>query len=520
MAQIPEEGPNGERAESVTLVLGEDMVLRCEEYSVSCAIIQQPATFSLRLSAGKYLAGDVIRNYPPGSTFALEVAGRRQFVGRVDGWTANGPGGSTSIELKGRDLLAALHDNDVSAEQSFTNVTYGELVKAAMKECGVENFPLVVSNDENRIIKSGVGVTTEGGAGSAPKAPPTRTVTQTRTRTGREAGILPLRDRAIDALGFRYTKGGEVTADIKEILTDETTITIKGRAQERVAAGSGLGVKHVVHAKLGESWLDFVMRHLAKVGLFLFTGHDGSFILATPAKNQKPSSLFVRQRGQRSNVCNVTDAKWTNDTTHRLSEVVIYARGLGRKHSRSKVHGGFVDEEMLALGLKKEKVFRDVNVTNAEQAEFYARRMIAEANRNAWRLTYTFSGHTAPTMVSGDRAIPVPDSVARVEDDELGIHEDLYIESVSFSSPPRTTTVTMMRLQDLVFEDDVDRSDKTKPKQTYKGTDPKEVANIDPIDLFGLRYGTAGVVGIKTPGTVSTFSNSARPLPTANKKLR
>ncbi len=73
-------------------------------------------------------------------------------------------------------------------------------------------------------------------------------------------------------------------------------------------------------------------------------------------------------------------------------------------------------------------------------------------NRASVKLVYVISGHTAPTMAdTTKRAVIVPDTVARIDDEELGIHENWYVEAVEYRSPPRTTVVTMMRIQDLLF---------------------------------------------------------------------
>src|SRR5205085_11168261 len=105
------------------------------------------------------------------------------------------------------------------------------------------------------------------------------------------------------------------------------------------------------------------------------------------------------------------------------------------------------------LGIQRLHVFRDANVTTQDQARFYSRRKIAEARRAGWSLQYTFAGHTSAAR-GGGRAVITPDLVATVTDEDFGIDEDLYIESVEYSSPPQRTTVTMMRLEDLVFGED------------------------------------------------------------------
>ena len=435
MADIPNEKEGDELADSVSLELGGQELLYFENYNVHSAIIQQPAAFTTELSAGSRLSRYIIEKFPPGTPFTLKMAGLPQFSGKLDGFSASGPSGSTSVTMRGRDNLAALLRNDVDAEQSFTNVTYGDIVRKAMDACGLKDVPLVASNGENRKIRSGVHV-------------------------------VAVRETA---------KGKQI-----------------------VRSGNGTDLKHVVTAKLGESWLEFAMRHLKKQGLFLWSSYDGSLILASPTKNQPPVFHFVRGRDEDRPRCNVIDAKWVNDTTMRVSEAVIYARGLGRKHGHTKVHSGFVDDEMQAYGIQARRVHRDTNVTSEEQAEYYARRSIAEINRGAWKLEYTLSGHAAPTLLGG-WAVPIPDTLAKVEDDELGIFDDLYIESVNFTSPPRRTIVTMMRKQDLVFEDEAAES-AAKAKAKQKAIEPKRLKRpldedgLEDIDILGLRYGTYGKV--------------------------
>ena len=220
-----------------------------------------------------------------------------------------------------------------------------------------------------------------------------------------------------------------------------------------VKQSGGAILRHTVHAKLGERWLDFLTRHLEKVGLFIWADANGNIVLAAPNKDQKPLYRFERKRGQLRNQVNVISAELKNDTTKRASEVVVYARAGGRRSGRGKLHGTFVDTEMAALGFKRRVTYRDVNVMDEKQAEKYARHKIAEMNRAGWSLTYTLQGHTAPAK-KGGRAVIVPDTMAEVEDDELGLSGTYYVEAVEHRAPPTTTVVTLMRPQDLVWEPD------------------------------------------------------------------
>lgn len=381
--------PSGELDDRVRLELARDEVRIFEEYNVHTAILQQPAQFVTKLSAGKRLARELLALYPPGprTPFTLSIGPHPQFSGEVDGIEVAGSDGSTSVTFKGRDMLARLHDADIEAERSFDNLTYEALARQALKDVGLADRVVDISNAANLQSRTGAIV-----------------------KIIREA-VLPNEVRRTRRGGF-----------------------------EKVS----------VTAKLGESWLEFLTRHFEKQGLFFWCDAAGHFVLSRPNGEQEPLYTFVRERGQRANVCNVREAHFTNDTSRRFSEVVVFARSGGKKYGRNHIHGGFVDQEMVDLGFTRRRVYRDVNAATEDEAAAFAARKIGFINRASWRLVYTVSGHTAPTMAGG-RAVIVPDTVARVEDDELGIRENLYVESCEYKSPPRHTVVTLMRLKDLVF---------------------------------------------------------------------
>lgn len=359
-----------------------------EDYAVRVSVLQQPAAFAVRLSARDGSA-ELLKAIPNNTKVQLYVGLLPQFTGYTDAQAGNGSNGSTSVTIKGRDTLGKLFSNDVSAEQSFTNITYQRLVEAAIGKVGLD-AKVIIDSAKNKEIRTGFRV--------------------------------------------REVKVPIVSSEV-------------------VRTDGGAVVKHVVRAKLGESWLEFVRRHLAKRGLFVWCDFEGNIVLSSPNPDQSPLFMWVRERGTLNGRVNVFDAQFTNDTTHRFSEVVIYARCGGRHSGRGKLHGGFVDQEMVDLGIDHLKVYRDVNVTSPKEAEFYARRKIAEVNRASYHLSYTFSGHTAPALYGG-RAVITPDTIAHIRDQEFGIDEPMYIESVEYKSPPQTTTVTLMRLKDLVFGED------------------------------------------------------------------
>lgn len=207
-----------------------------------------------------------------------------------------------------------------------------------------------------------------------------------------------------------------------------------------------------LRTRIGERWYEFLKRELDRAGLFLWTAADGSYVLSAPNANQPPIYKIIRQRGQTRNAVNVEVARYRNATEGRYSHAIVYGKGGGKKAGRTKYKGEFDDPEMIAWGFNRPLVLRDVNVSNSAQAEFYARRKLAETRRAGWNLTYSAAGHTIPSLLTGERAVWAVDTVVSVVDEELGLSGDYYVEQVVFRRNPATTTeITLMRPDDLLF---------------------------------------------------------------------
>lgn len=392
--------------DSVRIKLGADDARIVESYTFECSILRQPAAFSLRLSAGKGTE-KILQQYLPGpkTRVALYIGPYRQFTGELDAASASGDSNSTTVTLKGRDMLARLFDTDITGDRSFNNATYEELFKAALEDVGQGHKIVEVSNTANRKVRA----------------------------------------------------GSNVRVDSEPVKVDEVKTT-----------PTALGFRNIVLAKMGETWLQFLERQFHKIGLFPWCDANGNFVLSRPNGDQAPLYHFFRKRNAAESPANTQTAnvkafEYSNDTTKRFSEVVVFARNGGRKHGHNHTNGGFEDAEMVALGFKRRRVFRDADVTNEDEAKFYARTKVAEVNRASVKLVYTISGHTAPTMANpSKRAVIVPDTVAMIDDDELGIHANWYVESVEYRSPPRTTVVTLMRVEDLLWGADQSAAAKKK----------------------------------------------------------
>lgn len=417
----------GSFADSVRLQLGPDDIFIAESWEVVESILSTPSRFSLELGQSAPVAsrftspilpssldsGDNVQpqsaaRYPKGTPFQLFIGEALQMNGIYEGFHAHGA--ATQISLRGRDQLSFLMRTHPEAQRSFTDGTYLDLVEWALETAGLTSATVFASNAANRKVKAGIPI-----------------------------------DQISDP-----TTIDEINADGTAAAGSQTSGTLIG------------GVTHQTHQnRIHENTLAFVRRHLDRAGLFLWAGANrNTFILGQPNGAQKPSLRISRKRGPGQSASNVVDASFSDSIEGRHGTCSIYGRGGGGKAGRTKALGSYVDPEMNTLGIvlgnglqNQGILFRDVNVQNVEQAEFTAQRKIVEERRNGWNLTYTVSGHRLPTVDGTAWGVVTPDTVILVEDDEYGINDTFYIETVIRRRGPAgtTTSLRLMRIQDLIF---------------------------------------------------------------------
>ncbi len=261
--------------------------------------------------------------------------------------------------------------------------------------------------------------------------------------------FLDLTKKCLDKVGVKdYKLFGSNEAHRKAV----TGTTISSTSDPNATQNAQTLAKKEIRFKAGARRWESLKKEHDRAGIFLWSGANKEFYLTEPNANQDPLYRIIRQRGATRNAVNVTAARWKNDTAHRFSDCTIYTRVGSTKFGRSDATGSFVDAEMTSYGFTRPLSIREPKCAHREQAERLARRKIAEANRQAWTLNYTVTGHTIPCL-QGVRAVWTPDTIVDVVDDEFGITDQLYLESVTFkrSSAGTTTDLVLMRKQDLVF---------------------------------------------------------------------
>lgn len=382
--------------DKVTLRLGGEEVLVAESYDVRMSWFRQPSVFALRTGWGG-TALDLREKYPPNTPFELSIGGRVQYTGRIDAVNAEQSAGATEVTFQGRDDLAPLHDAYATSDRSFDGDAYDTMISKLLDAAGITGYTLIFENDNNRDRKTGL----------------------------------------------------QVPADTGKLVFG------KQRAQRKQ--------KNAGQLKVGEPFYGFIKKELDRAGLFLFaaadTGNGPTFIISEPNGTQAPIARILRRRGLLRNQVNVISASLKNDTSKRYSEAIVFGRAGDPKTGQQPVRGSFIDNEMIAYGYPRSRAItqRVDKVSSVDQANYLARKLIAEQRRDGWSYTVTVSGHSVPALngrSANDRAVWCVDSLVEVTDDELGIAESLWISDVTFKRDEgggTTTELIFMRSQDLVF---------------------------------------------------------------------
>jgi len=382
----------GQGDDKLRLVLADREVFIAESCEVKSGVFVHPAAWSMRLGHSG-VAAQLLKKYFPNDPFKLYIGPNLQQTGFIDAVGATQSSGGTDFTIRGRDILAPMHDDLIDAERAFNEKTYFDLVRKNLDEVGLEKYPLRATNRAYRELKAGVAI--------RELAPP---------------------------------------RNVEEILTNAGS------------GGRGDGIVHqVIQAKLGERRYDFVKRYLDLVGLFLWAGAD-EFILSEPNANQDPIGRIRRTLDQTSQDTNVKSCTFDNGTEHRFALYQVYGHGAGRKNNHAKAIGQFLDDEMDFLGFRKSKTIRSTNARTTEQAVFLARRHMAEANRASYKLHYTVSGYRAPSLYGGLSFVWTTDTVIEVDDELLGIKAPYYVSGVTQREGPQAETeIELTRPADLVF---------------------------------------------------------------------
>ncbi len=421
--------------ETFRLVLDGYEVPIASDYTVHAGVLEVPATFDMTIGHAALLC-DLVDRFPAFTPFQLYVGDTVVQTGETDGWEPSGSDGS-ELKIHGKDLLRRLVKKQLASDRSFAEKTYSDLLEIALAEVGLGTVSVVTDNTANRKAITG-------------------------------------------------------SQNVKAIAPTTTEDTIEPAGTD----GGRKVVARTIQGERGTSWWDLLNQQFRRAGLFVWAAVDGTFVLARPNGQQRPLYRILRRRGKTNEPGEVTvlgQPSFKFDSNQRYTECHVVGMSGGGKDGHGAVVGRAFDREMFELlnpskstdadfarfkvlaskallsdgeraelgQFRREELFyTDKKCQTVDQCAFLARRKIAESRRSGWTLTYTVSGHTAPSLLdAGQSVVWAPDTVVHVVDDELGLDGPMYVESLVYKRQPHTTTeVNLLRIEDLVFaEEDIDR---------------------------------------------------------------
>jgi len=391
----------GANDDSIALMVDGKKVEIYTGYEVKLAMLQQPGAFSLNCGWSR-TAHELWDLFRPGKKFELLLAGSQMMTGAIDAREIP-QAKVTNINVRGRDVLAPLFDNCFEEDCAFNTDTYFKLTRAVMDKAGMKDVQLVADNSANRKIVGHI----------------------------------------------KYEAIGE-----REIVEQEKIDMCRAAP---ASTGPQRMVFESVKVKMGKTYYAFLQEHYKLVGLMLWAFGDGSLCLARPNLNQ-PSAFVVSRmigstRGTREEHSDVTVHCWKDDRTHRHSHVRIKNHFTDACKGPKKIYGEAIDDEMVADGIYKVAVYKEQNCKSLKDATYLAHRRLAEERRMGWQLSYSFPGHRQPSQFGTDGwTTYIPDTCCRVDDDELGIHGDFFVEAVTYRcGPEKTTTIDLVRKDDMKY---------------------------------------------------------------------
>jgi prophage tail gpP-like protein len=424
----------------VELALNGETVLIAKEYDISIAFLQVPNAFSIVIGSGA-TAVDLMRRYPARTPFVLRINGVVQFMGRTDGFRRR-RGEATELEIVGRDALAQLLSDEIQHDRSFSSATFEELAQAAFKGAGYEGVSIVYDASAHRKAVTGTPILEPYKVKNTITSGPIGTQSTTQE-------IVPI---ATDGSAY----------DVANVRQGVTVVSTE--VQEMRQRCTGFKAEKPIEWKAGTSYFNALNKDLSRGGIFLRAGVDPEgqdpnvFLLGEPNAAQPPLFGLLRSFDVNppANLVNVLPPAIDDVSVGRHAHYIVRGRTGGGKDGKQQIEAIFDDKDMIDAGYTTHRVVVDENAKTKKQAEYMARKLCAEARRGNRVFTYIVPRrHTLLLLADASRrAIPNPDVMVSLRDDEHGLEGDFWVERVRFRASANGgtfTDITLMVPDDLVF---------------------------------------------------------------------
>jgi prophage tail gpP-like protein len=189
-------------------------------------------------------------------------------------------------------------------------------------------------------------------------------------------------------------------------------------------------------AKPNEGAFEFLARNLRRFGLWCWSDAEGNIIVSSPDYDQKPAYSLLHKEGEKR--VKILKASYTYKTTQAPSCVMVRGKSAAKEWEKKTVYG-FSSDGSRKLWVPR-YVLHEVAET-ADQAKAFAEQELSESLKDQRVYECTLRGHTD----ADTGATYAVDTVVHIEDDFLGVSEDMYVRERTFRRSVSSGTTTELK---------------------------------------------------------------------------
>jgi hypothetical protein len=461
--------------EIVISLTNENVTRRCIDYSVKCSVFNQPSAFTVHLGEQES-ALEMLAKHKPGHPFEIRIqrvvpgsGGTYDLdvplqTGRLDA-VELADTDATTVEMRGRDNMAALSKSFFMQEEAFTEATFYDITAKQLKAVGFDPDLWLTTGEDGRkkaITNAGGGMKRSAAQVAEPTVSTDAELQKLFSWTPAQeiAERAPEEAAALRAMGIELQskRFGTWVPSTMSSAPSASSSSVDGQTVmvEDVTGGQPKTELKTLKAMVGQQRYEWLKAQYKRVGLFLWCAPDGKFILSAPNTSQEPAFRLQRLIAGTPAETNILSGGFRNDTVSRYSHTLVYGRAGGGKDGRKQIVGQYVDQEMVDLGWICQISSEDRDIKTQKAADYLARRYASEARRSSRSLNYTLPGHSAPSLIHPGQRFPFyVGCVVHVKDEKCGLDGNYYLGEVEFSRNPQSTSrLTLYHMDDLVFAEE------------------------------------------------------------------
>lgn len=213
----------------------------------------------------------------------------------------------------------------------------------------------------------------------------------------------------------------------RKIITDndsnrEILTGVKGFKKGKKARKTQTEIDYC-RAHPNEGAFEFLARNLRRFGLWCWSDAAGNIVVSSPDYDQTPCCQLTHRDGLKG--VQILKAAYTDQSMQAPSAICVRGKGSEKDWEKSTIQGYIMDPDRL---LFVPRYVLHEQAETSEQAQAYCEQELSEARKDSKVYECTLRGHTDPST-GVTYAI---DTVIHVEDDFLGVSQDMWVKERTF----------------------------------------------------------------------------------------